>query len=122
MKKNYDKLFLAVLAVIIAALFGWQRLSGKDGAYAVVTQYGEKIGTYSLYKTLDITIETKDGHSNTLSIENGQVRMAQADCPDGLCIKQGHISKNGQSIICLPHELTVEIISGEASMIDAVSE
>lgn len=47
---------------------------------------------------------------NTVVIENGQVYMKEADCPDGLCISQGKISKAGQSIICLPHKLVVRLV------------
>ena len=35
--------------------------------------------------------------------------MEEADCPDGYCKEQGHISKNKQTIVCLPHKLVVEI-------------
>lgn len=38
--------------------------------------------------------------------------MISATCPDHLCIKQGAINKKGQSIICLPHKLIVEVVSG----------
>ena len=49
---------------------------------------------------------------NTLKIENHKIRMISATCPDHLCIKQGTINKKGQSIICLPHKLIVEVVSG----------
>ena len=44
--------------------------------------------------------------------------MSQATCPDKTCIKQGHINEKGASIICLPHQLIVEIIDGKESEID----
>ena len=41
------------------------------------------------------------------------IYMDQATYPDHTCIRQGHISKTGASIICLPHQLIVEIIDGK---------
>ncbi len=39
--------------------------------------------------------------------------MDKADCPDKLCVKQGKISKSGESIICLPHKVVVKISAEE---------
>ena len=35
--------------------------------------------------------------------------MIEADCHDSLCIYQGKISKVGQSLVCLPNKVMVEI-------------
>ena len=35
--------------------------------------------------------------------------MEEADCPDRLCVRQGAVSRVGESIICLPHELVVTV-------------
>ncbi len=66
---------------------------------------------------LPLTVDTRmvingRGGSNTLVISSGEAWIEDADCPDGLCIKTGRISRRGQSIICLPHRVTVEIDEG----------
>lgn len=35
--------------------------------------------------------------------------MEEADCPDKLCVKKGGVYRVSESIICLPHEVVVEI-------------
>ena len=35
--------------------------------------------------------------------------MTEADCPDGYCKRQGEISTEKETIVCLPHKLVVEI-------------
>ncbi|MFR4337598.1 MAG: NusG domain II-containing protein [Lachnospira pectinoschiza] len=40
--------------------------------------------------------------------------MTDADCPDKLCVKTGMISKTGETIVCLPHRVVVEIIGAAA--------
>ena len=56
-----------------------------------ITVDGELYGTYSLSE--DRTVEIGDG--NVCRIENGQVTMIRADCPDQLCIHQKAIGSGG---------------------------
>lgn len=56
---------------------------------------------------------------------NGGISIEDADCPDKICLKQGFINKPGQSIICLPHKLVIEIIGDtkeeKSSEIDGIA-
>ena len=47
--------------------------------------------------------------------------MKSADCPDQICVHQRAISKNGESIICLPNKVVVSIEGAEDSQIDVVA-
>ncbi len=47
--------------------------------------------------------------------------MVKADCPDQLCVNQKPVSKNHESIICLPNRVVVEVESKEESEYDAVT-
>jgi hypothetical protein len=44
-----------------------------------------------------------------INISDGYARIAEADCPDKLCVKDGMISKPGQSLVCLPNKVVVEV-------------
>ena len=48
--------------------------------------------------------------------------MEEADCPDGTCVRQGAIQTPGETIVCLPHRVTVTIVgNGEGTGgVDAV--
>ena len=48
--------------------------------------------------------------------------MKEAGRPDKLCVKQGEISKAGESIICLPNRIIVSVEGGEESGIDATAK
>ncbi len=50
-----------------------------------------------------------------LEIEGGRVRMVDSACPDKLCVRTGWISRPGESIVCLPNRVVVEVVSGEGS-------
>lgn len=58
-------------------------------------------------------IKTANGN-NKISIKDNSIAISEADCLDSLCIKQGFISKVGETIICLPHKVVIEI-KGEES-------
>lgn len=87
-------------------------LGGKQkGQNVVITRNGTLIGTYSLYEDTVITIEGEGGN-NTLTINGGKAVMSDADCPDKICVSHKPISKTGETIVCLPHKIVVEIVSG----------
>ena len=73
-----------------------------------------------LSKDGDYAIVNDNGDFNTINITQGVVRMKEANCPDKLCIHQGKISKNGETIVCLPHGLIVEIKSDDNPELDIV--
>ena len=84
-------------------------LTAKDSLYVKVSMNNEVYGTYDLYK--DQTIEITDGENhNLLVIEDGKAYVDEANCPDKLCKNMGKISTSGQSIICLPHKVVIEIV------------
>lgn len=87
------------------------------GAYIEVT-VDRKVTSYSLHKDQTIRIESQNGGRNELVIENGSAYMKSADCPDQICVNHKAISKNGESIICLPHAVYVEVISDQKNDID----
>lgn len=116
MKKNDIILIGTVLLVaIVTALV--VSLSGAAGAYVVVRVDGEEVGKYSLSQDGEYSL---NGGTNVLIIEDGAAYLIEANCPDHLCIKQGKINKNGQTITCLPNKLTVTVYS-EDNDVDLVS-
>lgn len=57
--------------------------------------------------TIDIT--DKSGHINTISIQNHDICMLSAACPDKLCVKQGYASKTVVPIVCLPNKIVIKV-------------
>ncbi|MBQ7277741.1 MAG: NusG domain II-containing protein [Clostridia bacterium] len=115
-RKNDWILVLVFLGLGLCALLLVRGLQ-QPGAWAVVLQGGEETGRYPLHRDAAISIEGPEGY-NLLVIEGGAAYISEADCPNGLCMKAGKISQGGQSLICLPHGLTVRI---EGPGLDGVS-
>lgn len=108
--KNSKKeiLFISLVLFIGAAIL--IRIYGKkqEAGIVLVQVDGKRIETFSLSTSTVYKIKSKDG-SNLLHIENGSVWLEEADCPDQICVHTGKIKYVGQSIICLPHKVVIEI-------------
>ena len=96
-------------AVILLAAFGvWRagRLlsSGRPGQL-VITVGGDVYGTYPLDEDQEIFI----GDTNICRIQDGQVSMIWADCPDQVCVHTRAIENGGGTIVCLPNRIVLEI-------------
>ena len=89
----------------------------EKGDSISVTVDGTHFGTYSLSKdvTVDIvTGENGEGH-NVLVIKDGKAYVESATCPDGICAAHKPISRERESIVCLPHKvvITVRIVNSD---------
>lgn len=124
--KKRDLLLMAALLCAAGLIALVLQISGATRGAAdriEVTVDGEVYGTYSLLENQEIVIETDAGY-NRIIIENGAAHMEEADCPDGYCMDQGQIDRNGESIICLPHKVVVTAYASDASAseLDGVSQ
>ena len=101
--KKRDLIIIASILVIAIGLFLLVNLTKKPGANVVVRVDGE----YEL-----------NGGTNILHIEDGKAWLIDANCPDKLCMNQGKISYNGETITCLPNKLTVTVTGAEDDFVE----
>ena len=116
MKKN-DWILAACILLAAVAILLFQFVRSDSGAGKVsVTVDGEIFGTYSLAEDQTVDI---DG-TNRLVIENGTAEMEWADCPDQICVNHRAVSREGESIICLPNQVVISVTDGEEAELDGV--
>lgn len=118
--KNDITVVLAILAValVVYGIFYLYQRQNTHEAVAVVTVDGKEYGRYPLSKSVTEKIQLPDGDYNMLEICAGKADVTKASCPDRICVNHRPISKNGQTIVCLPNELVVEIQNGEEAEVD----
>ena len=96
----------ALLVIGVSALIIWT-LSSEGGSYAVVSVDGEVVAEYSL--EVD-GVYYLNGGTNVLVIEDGSAYVREASCPGYQdCVEKGRVSRVGETIVCLPNKLVVEI-------------
>ena len=116
--KKMDIVIIAVLILLSFTphliFFKTSQKSSKNN-YAIIKVDGKihkKIDLSKVKKSEKVNLNLPNG-KNTLLVENNSIVMDSANCNDALCVKQGNISKVGQTIICLPHKLIIEIKGDE---------
>lgn len=106
--KIWLMLFAVVLAVgIIGSVLVLQK---SESSIVEIVQDGEVIYRLDLleYKEAETIEIAYDGGKNTVLIENGQICMSHADCPDQTCVKMGWLKSASLPIVCLPHHLVIQ--------------
>ena len=104
-------LIIILIPALLAACFYFLHRK-EPGTRVLLYSDNELIRELSLSHDTAYTVSNELG-SNTVVIEDHQVYVRDADCPDRRCEKQGPISKPGDMIICLPHKLIIEVSDGE---------
>lgn len=108
-----DKLLIIVVILLSFISLGYinrQGLSNGD-KYVSIQYNGKEVSKVIFDKQIvgtTIPIETNLGY-NLIEIGDGEVRVLEADCPDQIDVEQGWISNIGETLICLPNRLVVEI-------------
>ena len=125
-----DLILILAIALIGLCVLVMVTFTRKPGRMVRVSLEGREIGAYPLDKDIRLafgpeglkkagsdagTEESKEtgkdsGFSNILEIRDGAADMRQADCPDKICVEHKPISKLGETIVCLPHKLVVEVV------------
>ncbi|WP_179395866.1 NusG domain II-containing protein [Lacticaseibacillus absianus] len=82
---------------------------------AVVTHDGEEVYRIKLTGHQGTTrFRYNDGGDyNEIVTTGAQIQITEADCSDQVCVRRGKISKPGETIVCLPHKLLIEIHSSK---------
>ena len=101
-----DIILIAVILAVAVVLLIVTGSHGTEGSYVSVMLQNDEIARYSLSND---GIYTINGGTNTIEIKDGKVRMIEAQCPNHLCVHQGWIGLEGQSIVCLPNKVTVSV-------------
>ena len=110
-------LLLGILVIAFLGAIGGQILSVKEAERIQVSVDGQVFGVYSLHKDQEIKIND----TNYLIIKDGVADMIEADCPDQICVNQKAISKTGETIVCLPNKVIVDVKGVESGELDAVT-
>jgi hypothetical protein len=73
-----------------------------------------------LIKTVDLAVDqtfTVSGrYTNVITVEAGNIFVAEADCPGEDCVHSGRISTLGRILVCLPNGLEIRITSAKADV------
>lgn len=107
----WEILIICIIVILSVFLFLLFKIFSRDGKIAVITIDSEVIRTINL-QTQANTVFVPDKLENVIiEVNGGKIRVLSSDCTDKICMHNGFISKVGESIICMPNKLIIEIRS-----------
>ena len=116
--KKRDIIIIALLLACALALYLVSQVSlSAEASTVVVTLDGEEVLRRPLAMEDTYEIAQEDGSVNVIAVKDGAVFMQEANCRDGLCIRQGKMRNGAKTIVCLPHKIVVQL-PGDAPVSD----
>lgn len=98
-------IIITATVVLAAAILGLViTFTASAGQKVVIKQNNEVLYELQLAKDEKIELE-----GNTVEIKNGEVDVINASCKNQICVRHKKINKKGESIVCLPNKVIVEI-------------
>jgi hypothetical protein len=107
-EKNIIRWIVIVVMLVFIAI-GIYRAVDNRRLVLRVEQDKKVIRVLPLSKDHRETIKSKYG-TNTIVIKNGKADVTKADCKNQVCVNSRKISKNGETIVCLPHKLILTVV------------
>lgn len=114
---NFPKLRLGDWVIVIFSMVGiawlFHTLWQNEPATKLRIRQGDTIyGTYSLNQTKTLHVHGKLGEAK-ITIHENKVRFQQSPCNNQYCVHQGWLNKAGQVAICLPNQLSIELLGAK---------
>jgi hypothetical protein len=102
---------------LVAALtvFAW---GGDRGDTAVIRAAGQVVQTTTLTRAQSFSVNGPLG-TTQIEVEPGRARVVADPSPRQLCVKQGWLTISGQTALCLPNQVSLEI-RGRTSAYDTL--
>ena len=91
------------------------------GNTLIVEQDSKVIHTLPLDEDIEIKVDYNN-HYNIIQIKDGKAMVSKADCRDQICTYMAPISDEGESIICLPNRLYLEVASTDDPTTEAIDK
>lgn len=113
-----DKVALVALTAFIAASFA---LPGGTAGTTVLVQVNDKtVARLDLRSDGEVTVNGLRGLL-VVQTRGGKVRVAEAGCPNRICVRTGWRSKAGDVIVCVPNRMLVRILGDEPAGVRGVT-
>ena len=108
MKKIGAVIICAVVAVCLAWIFLQDKVT-VSGNVAEIRVNNEVVQTLDLNRNTRITLQGKNNITLVIVVDNGSVYVESSECPDKICVNKGRISKEYETIVCLPARTIIEV-------------
>ena len=100
-------IIVCLIAVCVSVLFFLLPSDSTAKSVYIKTEKSEEY--YSIDE--DSTFEISScGHTLTVEIKDGAVRIKDSSCPDKLCKSIGYVTDSSKPIVCAPAKVVIRVI------------
>lgn len=107
---RYDAVVAALVALLAVAVALWFYLPKmRSGETTVVISAGGQETERVRLSDFSGTTVTCNGYTLQIDADGDGVWVSHSDCPTQDCVHTGHITRAGQSIVCLPAQIIIHL-------------
>jgi heptaprenyl diphosphate synthase len=116
--KMADRIALVGLPALIAGslLLG----GGSSGTTVLVDVHDRTVARLDLRIDSEVMVAGEHG-ALRVQTQGGRVRVAEADCPNHICVRTGWRSRAGEVIVCVPNRVVIRILGAPPEGIQGVT-
>jgi len=124
--RQLDRLTLldVLLIAVLIALPGWALVkswrAAREQPVAYIYHNNRLLGAYQVDRDQVVFIGDQSRPDMRIEIKGGAIRVAESNCPKGVCKQVGWVRTPGRSIVCVPNRVLIEL-KGEPKDYDAES-
>jgi hypothetical protein len=115
-----DVLLIAALLALPAWALVRSWRAAREQPVAFIYQNNRLLGEYQLDRDQVILIGDQARPDMKIEIKGGAIRVAESDCPKGICKQAGWVRTPGRSIMCVPNRVLIQL-KGQSKDYDAES-
>lgn len=113
---DWGVLLLGALSIMLLTAHNWMAAPGEQ---VLIKQGGRVVLDTQLSHDQLVTVNGPLGQTR-IQIAQHRVRVVSDPGPRQICVQQGWVSRAGQAAICLPNQVSVEII-GRKQLYDSLN-
>lgn len=113
---------VVILLAVLSAVTIWCGEKETGELTVVITVDGEEVERCPLTQYPDMAIPySANGYTLYVTLEHSVfpdtpgVAVSKSDCPTQDCVHTGVIHRSGQSIVCLPARIIIQLVGGSVS-------
>lgn len=108
-------MLLMIGSFLPLGVFSYKQAHADDtNLQAIVQVDGETLKTFNLEEDGETEVflyHDDHGHENLIVRTGTSIEIKEASCRDQVCVQMNPIKNVGDTILCLPHRVLVEVVS-----------